>query len=464
MALAALVQAGSGLAGQLSLRTTGERTVSTSSTNSWKPYLLWAWMLTTFANFRVRSVVDLTAGDMFDGQVLFQVASWLCFGVIAAWAVLRGRANGSLVRRGPLAWYSGFIGLALISAAYSPLPELTAFTALQHAIALVLVISLGKRLHDLWPFVLMYMLVNWLLVILGALHMDFGLAWITPPELSQIWTDHEEWRFGTAFGHPSQLGIVAATAAFMLTSGPKKAVGRGFAAMLTLLTLLATISRTAIAGFAAALLFFAAKQRLVLVLCLSGSLCTLAILVEPSRDVILSYVARGQNADDIASLTGRVPVFEDAISRARVHWMFGQGFLSSRVLLLNDLGEGNGTVHPHNMFLAAITGMGIGGAVLALGSLISLFVAAARLLRLSHHYPSVRADAVSCASALLPLAAFCILDAGFVAKLNPFVLLYLTAAARTQDMLNSIESNLPERVAIGPRLPGGPPEIPALTC
>ena len=141
--------------------------------------------------------------------------------------------------------------------------------------------------------------------------------------------------------------------------------------------------------------------------------------------------------------------------------MFGQGFLSSRILLLNDLGEGNGTVHPHNMFLAAINGMGIGGAVLALGSLISLFVAAARLLRLSHHYPSVRADAVSCASALLPLAAFCILDAGFVAKLNPFVLLYLTAAARTQDMLNSIESNLPERVAIGPRLPGGPPEPPA---
>ena len=227
---------------------------------------------------------------------------------------------------------------------------------------------------------------------------------------------------------------------------------------------LATISRTAIAGFAAALLFFAAKRRLVLVLCLSGSLLTLAILIEPSRNVILSYVARGQNADDIASLTGRVPVFEDAISRARVHWMFGQGFLSSRILLLNDLGEGNGTVHPHNMFLAAINGMGIGGAVLALGSLISLFVAAARLLRLSHHYPSVRADAVSCASALLPLAAFCILDAGFVAKLNPFVLLYLTAAARTQDMLNSIESNLPERVAIGPRLPGGPPEIPALTC
>src|SRR5712691_6837844 len=439
MASEALVQACNVLIGHSAVRTTGERSVGASSTDSWRPYLVWAWMLTTFANFRVRSVIELASGDTFDGQVLFQIGSWLCFGVIAAWAVLRGRANGSLVRRGPLAWYAGFIGVALISAAYSPLPELTAFTALQHAIALVLVISLGERLHDVFPFVLMYMLVNWCVVILGAVHVNFGLAWITPPELSQVWTDHEEWRFGSAFGHPSQLGIVAATAAFMLTRRPKKAIGRGLMMMLTVLTLLATISRTAIAGFVTALLFFAAKKRLVLVLCLSGSLCTLAILVEPSRDVILSYVARGQNADDIASLTGRVPVFEDAISRAQVHWMFGQGFLSSRVLLLNDLGDGNGTVHPHNMFLAAITGMGIGGAVLALGSLISLFAAATKLLRLARHNPSLRADALSCAAAVLPLAAFCILDAGFVAKLNPFVLLYLTVAARTQDVLDSIE-------------------------
>jgi len=109
MASEALVQACNVLIGHSPVRTTGERSVGASSTDSWRPYLVWAWMLTTFANFRVRSVIELASGDTFDGQVLFQIASWLCFGVIAAWAVLRGRANGSLVRRGPLAWYAGFI-------------------------------------------------------------------------------------------------------------------------------------------------------------------------------------------------------------------------------------------------------------------------------------------------------------------------------------------------------------------
>jgi O-antigen ligase len=395
-------------------------------------------MLATFANFRVRSVTELTEGHAIDAQVVFQVVSWLCFGMFAAWAVLRGRANRSLISRGPLAWYLGFIMIALLSAAYSPSPALSAFTAAQHGVALVLVISLGKRLRHLLPFVLMYILVNWLLVLLGALHINFGLSWITAPEASRIWTDEPSWRFASAFGHPSQIGIVAAAAFLMMPGRSRSSFGRAAWMTLTVLTLLLTVSRTAIAGFAVGLLLIIIMRRRIILLCLGGWLIILAILVGPSRSVITAYITRGQSGEDMASLTGRVPIYEDAISRVEDHWAFGQGFLSTRVLLLNDQGDGNGTVHPHNLLLAALTGMGIGGAVLALGSILSLFATVIKLLRRTRDHPGIRQQALSCAASVMPLAAFCILDAGFAAKMSPFVLLYLVSAARAQDMLNSI--------------------------
>ena len=408
------------------------------SGGNWKAYLVWAWMLATFANFRVRSVTELTEGHDIDAQVIFQVVSWLCFGTLAAWLLLRGRANRSLVNRGPLAWYVGFIAIALISATYSPYPALSAFTAVQHAIALVLVISLGKRLQHLLPFVLMYLGVNWLLVFLGALHLNFGLSWITAPEASQIWTDETNWRFASAFGHPSQIGIVAAAAVLMIPRRSRASFGRGAWMTLTVLTLLLTVSRTAIAGFAGGLLFVTTMRRRMTLLCLIGSVIILALFIEPSRALITGYISRGQSSEDMASLTGRIPLYQDAISRVADHWAFGQGFLSTRVLLLDEQGNGNGTVHPHNLLLAALTGMGIGGAIFSLGSIVSLYATVIKLLRRARYDPGIRAPALASAATLMPLTAFCILDAGFVAKMSPYVLLYLVFAARAQDMLNSL--------------------------
>jgi len=263
------------------------------------------------------------------------------------------------------------------------------------------------------------------------------LTWITSPDASQVWTAEERWRFASAFGHPSDIGVVTATAVFMMRARARTSRRRWFLGTLTIFTLLATISRTAIAGFAAGLIFVAAKKKhLILTLCLTGSLLAAAILITPSHELLWQYISRSQSSEDIFSLTGRVPVYQDAISRLQVHWAFGQGFLSSRVLLLNEQSDNNGTVHPHNMLLAAATGMGMGGLILAVGSIVSLFAAVVRLLRVAHYYPGIRGEALSCAAAALPLIAFCILDSGFVARLSPFVFLYLAAAARTQDLLN----------------------------
>jgi hypothetical protein len=84
------------------------------------------------------------------------------------------------------------------------------------------------------------------------------------------------------------------------------------------------------------------------------------------------------------------------------------------------------------MFLAAILGMGVAGIVFAFGSVASLFATTLKLLKRTRDYHPLHSEAISCAAALLPIAAFCILDAGFVAKMNPFILLYLTACARAR--------------------------------
>lgn len=411
---------------------------------NWTVYVVWFWMLATFANFRIRSVTELTKGHTFDAQVLFQVASWLCFGIFAVWAAFRGRADWSLVRRGPLTWYCGFILIALLSAVYSPFPGLSAFTAIQHGIALVLTISLGRHLRRSLHFALIYVIVNWLLVILGALHMNFRMDWITAPGASRIWTDEATWRFASAFGHPSQIGIVAAATALMIFKGSKGSFEHAAYILLMVVTLLLTDSRTAIAGFAAGLIYILVKQRRIIVLCVIGSCMILTLLIAPSRALITAYLSRGQSSGDINSLTGRTPVYKDALSRVADHWVLGQGFLSTRVLLLNDQGDGNGTVHPHDLLLAALTGMGIGGAILAVGSVFSLRSTVRKLIIFSGYYPRSRQQALRYSATMMPLIAFCILDSGFVAKMGPFVLLYLVFAAQAQDALLSVyrENNI----------------------
>ena len=130
---------------------------------------------------------------------------------------------------------------------------LTAYRSLQHGVAIVLVISLGKQLRDLNPFVFTYIAINWLLVILSLTGLHGDVAWIARPHDETVMfsaAGTEQWRFRSALGSPSYVSIVAAVGAVSLAvrSVGAMSVSRGLGVCWLALTTILTVSRTAIAG------------------------------------------------------------------------------------------------------------------------------------------------------------------------------------------------------------------------
>jgi O-antigen ligase len=418
------------------LHPTTRHPIAASLNRSIRPAIfVWIWIVLAQAQFRKRSLTELTQGGGFDSQVLFQVVVWVFLGFLAIFLVSRGRVNWDLICRGPLKWYLGFVLIALASSLYSPAPGLSAFRAMQHLIALILVASLGRHLKQPYMFATVFLGMTAVLVILGAIGANFGLSWITPPSGSSEWSAEPEWRFGSAFGHPTQLATLAAVAVLTAIDTPllRARAARVTVIVFNMVCIILAASRTASAGLVVGFVIAsAAKRRLIPLICFAGVLLSLVALVPDLHDTAFSYFNRSQSSQDLGSLNGRVALYEDAWRRIQEHWFLGQGFVANRVLILDEQSDGSGAVHSHNLLLEALTGTGVFGAFFALAACVHVCVLPIAIWFRSRGNPTLRLEAMLLASALPPVLGGCILDAGFATAVSPIAFAFIALAARGQ--------------------------------
>ncbi|MBX9787398.1 MAG: O-antigen ligase family protein [Pirellulales bacterium] len=408
------------------------------------PLLLWMLVATSLASFRQRSGDELFDAGGIDWQVKFQILCWTALGALCCWFVVSGRADLRLLRRGPLFWYTGFALWAMVSALWSPAPALTAFRGFQHLVAVGLAISLGVNLHRIYLFIGVFLLVNWVLVVMGLLGLDLGQAWIRDPVHPDTYYEGP-WRFASAYGHPSWISIVAAVGAVGLAARTRgrQWLWAGPVVAWFVVTNLATMSRTAIAGMVGGFVVAAFGRRSLLPLvCLVGFVSAAVLLPDPTRDAMGWFVRRGQSSEDFKSLTGRKALYREALRRAEQAWPLGTGFQSGRVNPLDETGSLVSMGHAHNLVLESLSGLGLPGMLLALMVVASTVANLGLLLWMYPERGTVDpAPSWELAAMLVPLFAFCVLDSGFASRVDSTTLLFVAVLARLQTTIG--DAHLP---------------------
>jgi O-antigen ligase len=394
------------------------------------------------ASFRIRRGAELFVEGGFDAQVKFQMLSWCLLGLLGLWLLLKGRADLRLVQAGPLFCYLLFIFAALLSVAVSPAPLISAYRAVQHGIALVLVISLRGNLNRMVAFIAAYLGVNYLLLVMGVTGLDFNQEWIEYYVRDQsLWSGDfmHRWRFTTAYGHPSWISIAGAVGAISIaarTRGAQWSTRWPLFALFVLATIL-TVSRTAIFGLFVGLAIVAVGRRRVFISLLFLLLPAAALLVSPEiREGIAHYLQRGQTERELEEFTGRAGLWRVATERIERSLPFGEGFQSGRVNPLE--GDNENMAHAHNLILEAAAGTGIVGGLAVAVALVLWIAQLAWLLRNSRS-PDEVSRAWELTAIAAPLLAFCVLDSGFANTLHHVTFLYLIAMARTQTAVLELQ-------------------------
>ena len=390
----------------------------------------WVWMLilASLAQYRKRDVTDLIGSGAIDSQVIWQLLLWASISLFTLHLFIRKRLDLKYLTHGPLFWHSCFLVIALLSAAYSPLPTFTTFRAGQNWVALLLICAIVPYIDRLYIFAAIFIAINWILVGLGYLNITFGLSWITAPEDSIVWTAEPVWRFASAFGHPTQLGVIAALGALLVPvqiDNSKKHLKCLWGVFFVASTLL-SFSRTAVAGLLLAQLFlFTHRKGVTVAVLLVLFLTSACILISPIRSSLIDYLSRGQSADELESMTGRVPIYEDALERIKAHFLIGEGFGANRIQVLNAQNDGSGTVHSHNLLLEAASSTGIFGLVFVLATLGSQYRLIHRIWAARSRCAQSSRAAATVTACFIPLTLEGMSDSGWVANILPVTFAFL---------------------------------------
>ena len=211
-------------------------------------------------------------------------------------------------------------------------------------------------------------------------------------------------------------------------------------------TVLLTVSRTGILGLllglgATALL----RGVLPHILLVATTLGSMALLVPGMVETITDFIERGQDAEDLASLTGRTSIYDSALAAIGDNWLLGYGFRATRAAHLNEVYDSAGNVygtasHAHNAVLESVSSLGLAGAASTVAILLSFLACALALLRdaarqkRAARVPATKgvsddwSHAVEYCAHWLPIFAFSMMDSSFVLEINPFVFCFIAIA------------------------------------
>lgn len=413
--------------------------------------LLWALIMLSFVSFRQRDAEDLMRPGGMDLQVQFQAATWVGLGLIAWLLVAKRRAETKLLLYAPLTWFAVYAGLALISTLFSVSPPLTLFRSGQVVITILLVISLREYLHRCYSLIAIYLAANWVLVLMANTGLTFGMDWVRGPDNLFMLYDRltpYPWRFGSPLGHPSQISVVGAVGAVGLMARYR---GEDFRRHLPMflffvITVLLTISRTAIAGmFVGGLVVFAVRGRILPFLLVSGILIPSAIMMPSIGGAMVNYGMRGQSTDEFKSLTGRSEIYKQGIERALDAIPLGEGFVAGRAKVIVHKDAGGSIVHSHNLFIESTIGMGVPGLISAILVLVTLGMSLLQAVRIPANSSGISPGWEPLVMAI-PMVAFCIMDRGFAGSANPALFLFVVILASTTKLLIDYRTALAARM------------------
>ena len=416
----------------------------------------------TFMTFRRRGMADLFVSGT-DAEIKVKLAIWAILGLIALKRYPVILQNSPLLFTFPLVPYVAFCGLALLSVIYSLQPSLSAVRAGQIAIVIALALSMRDRAAE-WPKLgALYLAINWAFLLIGLTGIIPALYWRDLPGFQEPGYDgfFAPWRLGTPIGHFSIISLVAAmlivAQAARIQQTPRLPEIAYF--IWVFVTLILTVSRTGILG---------AVLGLAVVICLRGFFLITALACMAAGSVtlmmpellktIFGFLERGQDAEDMASLTGRTGLYEEIFALIGDHWELGYGFRASRAAHLNEIQDSSGNVygtaaHAHNAVLESMASLGVAGAFCAVTILVSLLACGIGLLSRAYrsqssHQGSSRLNssrqrskwraepkassspgawsrAVEFCAYWPPIIAFSMMDSSFALEINPFVFFFV---------------------------------------
>ncbi len=256
-----------------------------------------------------------------------------------------------LSRFNPLTWYLMFACFALFSVAYTPVPVLAAFRAIQIIVAILLVLWLNPSLSNMNAFLRLFLLANVLAYfmlptpVLRHQSAVFRFCTMICPQANAC---------GTLFA----MGAALSLAYSDRTTRFRQSIWFAVFAVLTLMT----GSRTAIVALVGVSLLtmpFAPRSQAVSLLAMVGG--ALLVLASPEASTTISEQFVRGDVSDVYSLTGRLDIWKDALSRWWQSPIWGGGYYCTRA-------ESYGRyAHCDSMFLDALVQTGAIGSLLLSG-------------------------------------------------------------------------------------------------
>lgn len=408
----------------------------------------------TLATFRRRDLSDLLESGI-DAEIKVKLGIWAILGLIALKRLPLALRNSSLLFTLPLAPYAAFCTLALFSATYSLQPGLSAVRAGQLAVVLALGLSMVDRAPEWTKLGTLYLAINWMFLLIGLTNAVPGLHLRELPSFQEPGYDgiNAPWRLGTPIGHFSIISLVATMLAVAHAARLQQAPtlrDLGYLSWLVLTDLL-TVSRTGLLGMLLGLLSVLLLRGYTAATILVAAAVGPFILMAPNvTEGVISFLERGQDSEDLASLTGRTDIYESALTSIGDDWLLGHGFRASRAARLaevqNSAGQSYGfAAHAHNAVLESAASLGVMGVICAVLILGSFLACALALLWRSRTAPgaagfgerkdnasrppvglSPRSRAVEFCSLWPPIFVFSMMDSSFALEINPFVFCFIS--------------------------------------
>jgi O-antigen ligase len=345
-------------------------------------------LLVAGTKFRTRDADESLAGVL-DAQIMLELGLYaaVAAGIAAIWLSGKVERRRITMMEGAAAAY---VGIAVLSSAWSMAPALTLVRGAQLAIVVALAVTATRVLTPSQALQRVFSAVAGFVLICAALAATFPFASGT-----YVYPEHNMFRFAWFAAHPIEAATLAALGALGILSAllfkPDTQMPRplglplSLVAVTLMVVLVLTSSRGPLLAFGAGLttlLLMRIEARMRMALSLVGVSALLAIVaMGPALTDALSSVAdsdtvigrtffRGQTADEVVSLNGRLELWNDLRPAIAERSLFGYGYQASRSVLL-DAAEW--AAYAHNALLQALLDLGVIG-TLALLSLVAIGV------------------------------------------------------------------------------------------
>ncbi|MGI9072215.1 MAG: O-antigen ligase family protein [Bryobacteraceae bacterium] len=319
------------------------------------------------------------------------------------------------LRRSPLqiSLFRGLIGRLLIyalvcvcSTVWSAYPAWTFYKSLEYLVVVVLLAAVlatlasaasYKSVLDLmWTIDGLLLISIWIGALIwpaDALQSSAGLISVQLQGVVPQVADN-------GVGHVS--AILSVVALSRLLRRPQTKGSRFFYVVLfaiTVGTMILAQTRSAILGFllgVSLLLYF--SRQIGLIACLA-TIVLLLYLATGAGGLFEEYMRRGQNAGEVASLSGRIDWWDFGWNEFVKHPSTGMGAFTARFTVLAKFGD-QGTSTVHNTYLEALLGVGIIGLIPLFTVLLGTWTSLIRELRHSSRSPARRQLALEATAVL----------------------------------------------------------------